>query len=92
MSNYTKEELEKLQDRNSILIQKSMYEDIKIMTEVETHFLLMAIFEYAISGVVPTLERQDQRIVKSAFNRFKMTYEDNSMKFIKTCRQNKKNA
>ena len=85
--NYTKEELEKLESKNSFLIQKSMYEDIKIMTENETHFLLMAVFEYSMCGVVPKLDGQEQRLVKSAFNRFKMSYDKDSKSWLKSCKR-----
>ena len=91
MPNHTKEEMEKLEEKNSFLIQKSMYEDIKLMTEIETHFLLMAVFEYVISGVIPSLDRSDQRLVKSAFNRFKMAHDDNSTRYLKTCKKNQEN-
>ena len=88
---YTKEELEKLQEKNSFLIQKSIYEDLKLMTENEVQYLVMRIFEYVLNGELPVLDDKKHRFVKSAFNRFKIAYDNDSMKWLKVCKKRSDN-
>ena len=88
---FTKEEIEKLQGKNSFLIQKSIHEDVKIMSDSEAHYFLMSLFDYVIDGVIPSLDRQDQRIVKSTFNRFKVAYDKDSSKWLDSCKRKSNN-
>jgi len=88
---WTKEELEKLQDKNSFLIQKSIYEDLKLMSEAETHYLVMRMFEYVLNGEIPALDDKKHRFVKSAFNRFKIAYDSDSAKWLKACKKKSEN-
>ncbi|MDF1877297.1 hypothetical protein JHD47_05655 [Sulfurimonas sp. SAG-AH-194-L11] len=87
----TKEDIDKLSEKNSFLVQKSMYEDLKLMNASESHYILNAIFEYVISGVIPTLDKQEHRFVKSVFNRFKLAYDNDSSKWLKACKKKSSN-
>lgn len=86
MENFTIEQIEKLQEKNSFLIQKSIYEDLKLMTENEVQYLLLRIFEYVLNGEIPHLDNNKHRFVKSAFNRFKIAYDNDSKKWLKSCK------
>lgn len=83
---FTKEELEKLCDKNSFLINKTLFEDIKEMSDGEVKYLMYIIFEYVISGVIPDLTNRDQRFVRVAFNRFRSDYVKDSKKWLETCK------
>lgn len=83
----TKEEIEKLSEKSSFLTQKSLYEDIKEMTDVEAKVFLMAQYEYVIYGIVPDFDKPEQRAVKVALNRFKRDYDSDSKKWLKSCKK-----
>ena len=83
---FTKEEHEKLCNKNSFLINKTLYEDIKEMSDGEVRYLMYIIFEYVIAGVIPDLLNADQRFVRVAFNRFKSDYVKDSKKWLQTCK------
>ena len=89
--NFTKEDIEKLSEKNSFLIQKSIYEDLKLMSENEVQYLVMRIFEYVLNGELPELDNKKHRFVKSAFNRFKLAYDNDSMKWLKACKKKSSN-
>ena len=84
---FTKEEHEKLCDKNSFLINKTLFEDIKEMGDGEVRYLMYVIFEYVIDGVIPDLTNADQRFVRVAFNRFKSDYVKDSKKWLTTCKK-----
>jgi len=83
----TDEDREKLSKKDSFLLQKTLYEDIKEMSEKEAKFFMMAMFEYVLYGVVPDLSSPQDRFVKVAFNRFKMDYDSDSMKWLESCQK-----
>ena len=87
MIDFTKVELEKLSEKGSFLIQKSLFEDIMEMTDAEASFFILAIFEYVLNGTEPNLLRQSQRTVRIAFNRFKRDYKSDSTKWLKSCKR-----
>ena len=86
MEDFTKEELEKLQEKNSFLIQKSLYVDIKEMGIEEKNLFLVSVFEYVICGAIPNLIELKYRFVRASFNRFKDAYTSDSKKWLKTCK------
>ena len=88
---YSKEDLEKLSEKNSFLIQKSIYEDLKLMSDGEVHYLVMRIFEYVLFGIIPDLNNKEHRFILSAFNRFKSAYDSDSMKWLRTCNKKSEN-
>jgi len=83
---FTKEEQDKLCGKNSFLINKTLFEDIKLMSDGEVKYLIYVIFEYVIYGVIPDLLNEDQRFVRVAFNRFKCDYVKDSKKWLETCK------
>jgi hypothetical protein len=89
--NYTSEEMEKLQGKNSFLLQKSLYEDLKLMSDSETNYIMMSIFEYVINGVIPELDDVKHRFIKGAFNRFVLAYDNDSIKWLKSCKKKSDN-
>ena len=82
---FSEDERKKLCDKNSFLINKTLFEDIKEMNDGEVKYLMYAIFEYVIDGVIPDLIESHQRFVRVAFNRFKRDYEIDSRKWLDTC-------
>jgi len=88
---FTKEDIEKLSEKNSFLIQKSIYEDLSLMTDKEVHYLVMRIFEYVLYGEIPNLKAKEHRFILSAFNRFKSAYDNDSMKWLKACKKKSSN-
>ena len=83
---FTKEEHEKLCSKNSFLINKTLFEDIKEMGDGEVRYLMYVIFEYVNDGVIPDLTSTDKRFVRVAFNRFKSDYIKDSTKWLETCK------
>jgi len=88
---FSKDDLEKLSGKNSFLIQKSIYEDLKLMSEKEVQYLIMRIFEYVLNGEIPQLDDRKYRFMKSAFNRFKNAYDNDSAKWLKACKKKSEN-
>ena len=85
MNDLTTEEVEKLSEKNSFLIQKSLIVDLKEMGKEETQLLFNSIFDYVNNGVLPELAEQKFRFVRASFNRFKEAYINDSRKWIKQC-------
>lgn len=83
---FTDEEMEKLCNKNSFLINKTLFEDIKEMGDGEVRYLMYTIFEYVINGVIPDLSEPKKRFVRVAFNRFKNDYIKDSIKWLDTCK------
>ena len=92
MADFTTDESEKLQEKNSFLIQKSLIVDVKEMGVEETNLFFNSILDYVVTGTEPTLEGIKFRFVRASFNRFKETYLSDSKKWLKTCKKNKDNA
>ena len=88
---YTQEELEKLQSKNSFLIQKSLYEDLKLMSDGEAKYIMISIFEYVESAVIPQLDDVKHRFIKGVFNRFVVAYDKDSIKWLKSCKKKSDN-
>ncbi len=87
MSIITDEDRKKLNSKDSFLIQKTLYEDIKEMSEKEVKYFMMLVFEYVLHGVVPDLSNPQNRFVRVAFNRFKTDYDGDSMKWLESCKR-----
>ena len=87
MADFTIDEIEKLQEKNSFLLQKSLIVDVKEMGIEETNLLFNAILDYVVTGVEPNLEGQKFRFIRASFNRFKEAYISDSKKWLKTCRK-----
>ena len=85
MANLTSEDVEKLSKKDSFLIQKTLYEDIKEMSQGEVKMLVVAIFAYVVDGEIANLADNKYRFVRVAFNRFKKDYEDDSHKWLESC-------
>ncbi len=77
----------KLSAKDSFLIQKTLYEDVKEMSEAEAKYFLMKMFEYVLHGVIPDLSLPNQRFVRVSFNRFKTDYDNDSMKWLESCKK-----
>ena len=83
---FTEDEQKKLCDKNSFLINKTLFEDLKEMNDGEVRYLMYVIFEHVIAGVTPDLTEANQRFVRVAFNRFKRDYEIDSRKWLTSCK------
>ncbi len=88
---FTKEEIEKLSEKNSFLIQKSFYFDLQNMGEIETKTVINAIFEYVLYGQIPSFNEPKYRFIKSVFDRFKDSYDKDSKKWLKSCEKKSEN-
>ncbi len=85
MAHLTDEDIKKLSKKDSFLIQKTLYEDIKEMSMGEVKMLMTAIFAYVVDGEIANLDDGKYRFVRVAFNRFKKDYQDDSHKWIDSC-------
>ncbi len=87
MSSISENDRRKLSEKDSFLIQKTLYEDIKEMSDMEVKYFMMRMFEYVLHGVIPDLTNPQNRVVRIAFNRFKTDYDNDSMKWLETCKK-----
>ena len=90
MRDLTKEDREKLAEKNSFLIQKSLRIDVKEMGFEETSIFINSVFDYVYDGDIPDLSESKYRFVRAAFNRFKEAYISDSKKWLETCRKKSK--
>ena len=91
MAHLTSDDIEKLSKKDSFLIQKTLYEDIKEMSIGEAKMLMTAIFAYVVDGEIANLSDPKYRFVRVAFNRFKKDYEDDSHKWLDSCKKKSDN-
>lgn len=91
MAHLTSEDIEKLSKKDSFLIQKTLYEDIKEMNSGEVHALMIAIFAYVVDGEIADHSDEKFRFVRVAFNRFKKDYQDDSHKWLDSCKKKSEN-
>ena len=84
---FTEEELKKLADKGKFLVSTSLYEDLKEMGEKETQLLFYSIFEYVVAGALPSMEGNQYRYVRGAFNRWRVEYTKDSRKWLDTCKK-----
>lgn len=85
MAHLSSEDIEKLSKKDSFLIEKTLYEDIKEMSTGEVKMLMIAIFAYVVDGEIANLKEDKFRFVRVAFNRFKKSYQDDSHKWLESC-------
>jgi len=85
MAHLTDQDIEKLSKKDSFLMQKTLYEDIKEMSQGEIKMLMVAIFAYVVDGEIADLKEDKFRFVRVAFNRFKKDYQDDSHKWLESC-------
>ncbi len=90
MAHLTDEQIVKLSKKDSFLIQKTLYEDIKEMNAGEVKMLMVAIFAYVVDGEIANLTDDKFRFVRVAFNRFKTDYQDDSHKWLDSCEKKSK--
>ncbi len=91
MAHLTDQDIEKLSKKDSFLIQKTLYEDIKEMETGEVKLLMVAIFAYVVDGEIADLTDNKYRFVRVAFNRFKKDYQDDSHKWLDSCKKKSEN-
>lgn len=87
MSDFTTDEIGKLQEKGSFLIQKSLAVDLREMGTEETSLFINAVFDYVTSGIELDLTEQKYRFVRASFNRFKEAYISDSKKWLKSCKK-----
>lgn len=87
MAHLTDQDIEKLSQKDSFLIQKNLHEDIKEMSPDEVYLLFLSIFGYVNDGELRNLSDSKYRFVRVAFNRFKNDYVDDSVKWIESCKK-----
>ena len=87
MAYLTDQDIEKLSKKDSFLIQKTLYEDIKEMETGEVKLLMVAIFAYVVDGEIANLTDNKYRFVRVAFNRFIKDYQDDSHKWLDSCKK-----
>ncbi len=87
----TLEERQKIIDKGNILIDNTLFADFYSMEDAEIGLLMRSIGIYVGSGEIPPLDNT-QRVVKMAFNRFKVSHDANCRKYIDTCNTNKRIA
>ena len=84
------EELEKLNDRQSFLMQKSLSPLINMMDYDERGILLTAILEFSITQ--NEIDLSKNKLVHGAFNMFKEEFIKDAKKYLRTCDRNSQNA
>lgn len=84
------EELEKLNDRQSFLMPKSLSPLINMMDYQERGILLTAILEFSITQ--NEIDLSKSKLVHGAFNMFKQEFIKDAKKYLRTCDRNSQNA
>ena len=84
--NFTNEEREKLLNKGNIILDNTLFADFYSMEDNEIASLMKAIGRYAGTGEFTTFTKDD-RIVKMAFNRFRISHDANCRKYLDTCRK-----
>ncbi len=87
---FTDEELKKIQNKKSFIIQKSLEIDMENMTDAEVKYLMMTIFSFVSRGELRDLSHPENRVVKIAFDRFMEDYKRDSEAWIESIRQRSK--
>lgn len=84
------QERQKLIDKGNVLLDLTLFADFYSMEDGEIALLMRSIGSYIGTGEVPKFTK-DQKLVKMAFNRFKVSYEANSRKYLDSCRRKSEN-
>jgi len=91
MSNsITPEERQKIIDKGNILIDNTLFTDFFLMEDEEIGLLMRSIGTYVGRGEIPSFTK-DQRVVKMAFNRFKVSHDANCRKYLDMCKTRSEN-
>jgi len=86
----TDKERQKVIDKGNILIDNTLFADFYSMEDFEIALLMKSIGKYVGSGEIPGFSK-DQRIIKMAFNRFKVSHDANCRKYLDTCKKKSEN-
>ena len=84
----TPEERQKIIDKGNILIDNTLFADFYSMEDAEIGLLMRSIGRYVGTGEIVPFTK-DQRVVKMAFNRFKVSHDANGRKYIIKCAKSK---
>jgi len=86
----TDTERQKIIDKGNILIDNTLFADFYSMEDFEIALLMRSLGKYVGSGEIPNFSK-DQRIVKMAFNRFKVSHDANCRKYLDACKKKSEN-
>ncbi len=87
----TTDQRQKIIDKGNILLDNTLFADFYCMEDAEIGYLMRSIGKYVGQGEIPSFN-DNQRVVKMAFNRFRVSHDANSRKYLNTCETNKKIA
>ena len=85
MSGLTDDERQKIIDKGNILIDNTLFADFYSMEDDEIGLLMRSIGSYVGTGEIKSFTKE-QRVVKMAFNRFKVSHDANCRKYLDMCK------
>ena len=86
----TDEEIQKLHDRQSFLLPKSLMALVNIMDNEDRGLLLTAILSYGIN--LEEIDISRNKLVLGAFNLFKQDFNKEGKRYVDRCKKNSANV
>lgn len=85
--NFSKDDLDKLQEKSKFPIEIALLKDMLEMGEMEKDMFLKCMIGYIESGEIPNFTDKKYRFISTIFRRFRENYDSDSSKWLKSCKR-----